>query len=136
MAQRLQRPGVTVVLFCGGAAVALALIVARVPPLFACIAFGLAIGPPPGVLTSLPTRVLSPADRGSGFGVFYTFHFLLQASGPAIAGLVHDRAGGGAAVGFAAAMFLVPVVLLGVFEFLAQWARRSEARTDAGSAIT
>src|SRR5258708_833374 len=52
MAQRLQRPGVTVVLFCGGAAVALALIVARVPPLFACIAFGLAIGPPPGVLTS------------------------------------------------------------------------------------
>lgn len=111
-------------LFCGGAATALALLAAGVPPLFACIAFGLAIGPPPGVITSLPTRILSPAERPAGFGVFYTCHFLLQATGPAIAGWLHDRAGAGAAVGFAAAMFVVPLPMLAVFELLARRARR------------
>jgi predicted MFS family arabinose efflux permease len=121
----LRRPGTTIVLFCGTAATALAAITAGAPPLFACIAFGLAIGPPPGVITSLPTRILSPADRAAGFGVFYTFHFLLQASGPAVAGFVHDHAGGAAAVGFAAAMFLVPLPMYGVFELLARRARRT-----------
>jgi predicted MFS family arabinose efflux permease len=123
VATRLRRPGAIIVLFCGSAAAALAAIAAGAPPLFACIAFGLAIGPPPGVITSLPTRILSPADRAAGFGVFYTFHFLLQASGPAVAGLVHDHAGGTAAVGFAAAMFLVPLPMYGVFELLARRAR-------------
>jgi predicted MFS family arabinose efflux permease len=120
VAQWTSRPGATIVLFSGGAAVVLASIASGAPPLFACIAFGLAIGPPPGVITSLPTRILAPADRAAGFGVFYTFHFLLQASGPAIAGWVHDNAGGGAAVYFAAAMFVVPLPMLAAFEFLAR----------------
>jgi predicted MFS family arabinose efflux permease len=124
VAQRLRRPGATIVLFCGGAALALASIAAGAPPLFACIAFGLAIGPPPGVITSLPTRILSSADRAGGFGVFYTFHFLLQASGPAIAGWILDHAGANAAVGFAAAMFVVPLPMFVVFELLT---RRSRA---------
>jgi predicted MFS family arabinose efflux permease len=127
VAQRLRRPGVTIVVFAGGAAVALALIAAGAPPLFACIAFGLAIGPPPGVITSLPTRILSPADRPAGFGVFYTCHFLLQASGPAIAGWVHDSAGAATAVGFAAACFLVPLPMFVVFELLARRARDADA---------
>jgi predicted MFS family arabinose efflux permease len=118
IAQWLRRPGATIVLFCGGAATALALIAEGAPPLFACIAFGLMIGPPPGVITSLPTRILSQADRAAGFGVFYTCHFLLQASGPAVAGYVHDHAGASAAVFFAAAMFVMPLPLFAVFEFL------------------
>jgi predicted MFS family arabinose efflux permease len=126
VAQGIRRPVGTIVLFSGGAAVALASIASGAPPLFACIAFGLAIGPPPGVITSLPTRILSAADRAAGFGVFYTFHFLLQASGPAIAGWVHDSAGGGAAVYFAAAMFVVPLPMLAVFEFLV---RRGQYQT-------
>lgn len=132
VAQWLRRPGVTIVLFCGCAAMALALLVAGAPPLFACIAFGLAIGPPPGVITSLPTRVLSPAERPAGFGVFYTCHFLLQATGPAIAGWLHDSAGANAAVGFAAAMFVVPIPMLVVFELLvrhARWASAGRADT-------
>ncbi len=90
VAQWIRRPGATIVMFSGGAAVALASIAAGAPPLFACIAFGLLIGPPPGVITSLPARILSPAERPAGFGVFYTCHFLLQAAGPAIAGWLHD----------------------------------------------
>ncbi|MSP01030.1 MAG: MFS transporter [Acetobacteraceae bacterium] len=127
VAQRLRRPGATIVLFSGAAAASLAAIVAGAPPLVACLAFGLAIGPPPGVITSLPTRVLSAADRAAGFGVFYTCHSLLQASGPAIVGWVHDHAGGGAAVGYAAAMFLVPLPLLVVFEVAARRARQGDA---------
>lgn len=126
VAQWLRRPGATIVLFCGCAATALALLTAGVPPLFACIAFGLAIGPPPGVITSLPTRILSPSERPAGFGVFYTCHFLLQATGPAAAGWLHDSAGAGAAVGFAAAMFLVPLPMLAVFELLVRRAQRTE----------
>ncbi len=128
VAQWLHRPGATIVLFCGCAATALALIAAGVPPLFACIAFGLAIGPPPGVITSLPTRILSPAERPAGFGVFYTCHFLLQAAGPAVAGWLHDSEGAGAAVGFAAAMFVVPLPMLAAFEWLVHRAHRASGQ--------
>lgn len=131
VAQWIHRPGATIVLFSGGAATALALIAAGVPPLFACIAFGLAIGPPPGVITSLPARILAPAERAAGFGVFYTCHFLLQATGPAIAGWVHDSAGGVAAVLFAAAMFVVPLPLLAVFEILIRRSQRRDPRPGA-----
>jgi predicted MFS family arabinose efflux permease len=117
--QRVGRPNAAIVVFCTLAASALALIAAGVPPLLACIAFGVAIGPSPGVITSLPSRVLAPSQRASGFGVFYTCHFLLQASGPAVAGWIHDTAGGGAAVLFGTVMFLVPLPLLAVFEILA-----------------
>src|SRR3984957_19093459 len=125
VAQWIRRPGATIVLFCGSAATALALIAAGTPPLFACIAFGLAIGPPPGVITSLPTRILSPEERPAGFGVFYTCHFLLQATGPAVAGWLQDSVGASAAVGFAAAMFVVPLPMLLLFELLVRRARRS-----------
>jgi predicted MFS family arabinose efflux permease len=134
VAQWLRRPGVTIVLFCGCAATALAVLAAGVPPLIACIAFGLAIGPPPGVITSLPTRILSPAERPAGFGVFYTCHFLLQAAGPAVAGWLHDTAGAGAAVYFAAAMFVVPLPMLAVFELLVRRARGRESSAGPLSA--
>ena len=116
--QRIGRPIVTIVVFCALAASALALVVGGAPPFVACIVFGLAIGPPPGVITSLPARVLAPEQRAAGFGVFYTCHFLLQASGPAVGGWMHDRRGHGASVLFGAAMFLVPLPLLAVFELL------------------
>jgi predicted MFS family arabinose efflux permease len=131
VAQWLRRPGATIVLFCGGAAAALAVIAVGAPPLFACIAFGLMIGPPPGVITSLPTRILSQTHRPAGFGVFYTCHFLLQASGPAVAGYVHDHAGAGAAVFFAAAMFVVPLPLFAVFEFLVRRSRKGQLHSHA-----
>jgi predicted MFS family arabinose efflux permease len=128
IAQWIGRPRVTIALFSGAAALALASIAAGAPPLFACVAFGLAIGPPPGVITSLPTRILLPTQRAAGFGVFYTCHFLLQASGPAITGWVRDHAGSAAAVYFAAALFVVPLPLLLVFGWLARRAERGEIR--------
>jgi predicted MFS family arabinose efflux permease len=113
--QRAGRPMVTTVVFCAIASASLAAIVAGLPAFLACLVFGLAIGPPPGVITSLPSRVLAPEQRAAGFGIFYTCHFLLQASGPAIGGWIHDVAGSGASVLFGATMFLVPLPLLGAF---------------------
>jgi predicted MFS family arabinose efflux permease len=115
---RVGRPYATIVVFCALTATALAMIVAGAPPFAACILFGLAIGPPPGVITSLPTRVLPPDQRAAGFGVFYTCHFLLQASGPAIGGWLHDIGGGAASVLFGTALFLVPLPLLALFRIL------------------
>jgi predicted MFS family arabinose efflux permease len=126
--QRVGRPAVTIVVFCTLAAACLALVAAGVPPLLACIAFGVAIGPPPGLITSLPARVLAPSQRATGFGVFYTCHFLLQASGPAVAGWIHDNAGGAAAVLFGTALFLVPLPMLALFEFFAVRLRSAEAK--------
>jgi predicted MFS family arabinose efflux permease len=118
LGQRIGRPNIIITVFCALAAAALALVAIGVPPFAACIVFGVAIGPLPGVITSLPARVLAPSQRASGLGVFYTCHFLLQASGPAVAGWIHDASGSTAAVLFGAAMFLVPLPLLAVFEFL------------------
>src|SRR5262249_31110344 len=109
----------TIVLFSTLAAASLSAIVAGAPPFAACILFGLAIGPPPGVITSLPSRILSPAQRATGFGVFYTCHFLLQASGPAVGGWLHDVGGAGASVLFGTALFLVPLPMLLLFRVLA-----------------
>jgi predicted MFS family arabinose efflux permease len=116
--QRIGRPYATIVVFCVLIAASLAMIVAGAPPFAACILFGLAIGPPPGVITSLPSRVLAPVDRAAGFGVFYTCHFLLQASGPAIGGWIHDVGGGSASVLFGTALFLVPLPMLALFHVL------------------
>ena len=57
--------------------------------------------------------------------MFYTCHFLLQAAGPAVAGWLHDSAGAGAAVAFAAAMFVVPLPMLAVFEILVRKSERT-----------
>ena len=131
IAQWIGKPRVTIALFSGTAALALASIAGGAPPLVACLAFGLAIGPPPGVITSLPTRILSPTQRAAGFGVFYTFHFLLQATGPAFAGWLRDTAGSASAVDFAAAMFVVPLPLLLVFEALVRRNSRAASRIRA-----
>ncbi len=127
VAQRLRRPGITILLFSGTAGAALTAIATGAPPLAACVIFGLAIGPPPGVITALPARILAPADRAAGLGVFYTCHSVFQASGPMVIGWVRDHAGGATAVLCAAALFLVGPPLLGVFEVLVLRLHRAES---------
>jgi MFS family permease len=119
-AQKTGRPNLTIVAFCLMAALCLAALAGGAPAALACIGIGLAIGPPPGIITALPTRILPAPQRAGGFGVFYTFHYLFQSTGPAIAGRLHDAAGAQAAVLFAAGLFLAPLPLLAAFEFLAR----------------
>jgi len=132
--QRVARPFTVVVVFCTIAASSLALIVAGAPPFLACLVFGLAVSPSPGVITSLPSRVLQPAERASGLGVFYTCHFMMQASGPAIAGWIHDASGSGASLLFGAVLFLVPLPMLALFQSLARRLRENVVSAATRSA--
>ncbi len=62
-------------------------------PIALSIAMGLALGAPPGILTALPARVLTPVNRGPGLGVFQTCSRLIFAVGPAVAGFSRDWTG-------------------------------------------
>jgi predicted MFS family arabinose efflux permease len=50
-------------------------------PVLACIAFGLALGPGPGVLTAMPSRVLRPEHRITGLAIFATLNSAIMGSG-------------------------------------------------------
>jgi MFS family permease len=70
------------------------------------IAIGLISGLPAGPIMSLPARVLQPATRAIGMGIFYTVYYAAMMLGPMI--------GGGAAksTGSAAAAFDIGAVVL------------------------
>ena len=64
---------------------------------------------------ALPSRVLQPAQRALGMGLFYLFLYIGHGLLPAAAGWVQDRAGSpGAAPWFAAALAaaMLPLYLL------------------------
>ena len=84
-------------------------------PTIACLIFGVAIGPMSGAILSMPARVLEPADRSMGFGLFYTCFYVLMAAGPTAAGSLQDAWGSPSAALVASAALLasmVPLVLL------------------------
>ncbi len=124
----VQRSGRARTAILGGAAggmLVLVLLQAGVVPLALCAVFGLTIGVPAGAIMALPARVLSPAHRAGGFGLFYTVYYAFMSFGPAVAGLLRQTFGTpNAAVLFAAALFAGIVPLLGVFEVLAPRARQ------------
>jgi predicted MFS family arabinose efflux permease len=79
------------------------------------VALGLVCGLPAGSIMSLPARVLQPATRAIGMGLFFTVSYAGMMLGPAIAGACAKWAGSaGAAFDFGAAMILAcPVILWG-----------------------
>src|SRR6185369_457457 len=94
------------------AALALSLFVADFHPTIACLLFGVAIGPLSGAILSLPAKVLEPADRSVGFGLFYTCFYLLMAVGPTAAGRLQDAWGSPSAALVAGAVLLLSMVPL------------------------
>ncbi|MCA1458980.1 MFS transporter [Bradyrhizobium sp. BRP22] len=106
LVERSGRP-VAAIMACGlVAALALTLFVAGVRPTIACLIFGVAIGPLSGAILSLPTRVLEPADRSLGFGLFFTCFYILMAIGPSAAGRLQDAWGNPSAALIAGAALL------------------------------
>jgi MFS family permease len=79
------------------------------------VALGLISGLPAGPIMSLPARVLAPATRAIGMGIFYTVFYIAMMLGPVAGGAVAKWAGNAAgAFDFgAAAMLLCPVLLWG-----------------------
>ena len=112
LVHRSGRPIVAIVA-CGLiAASALSLFVVDFHPTIACLIFGVAIGPLSGAILSLPAKVLEPADRSVGFGLFYTCFYVLMAVGPTAAGRLQDAWGTPSAALVASAALLVTMVPL------------------------
>jgi predicted MFS family arabinose efflux permease len=121
---------IAAIVLCGmtGAA-GLMLFVADFHPTIACLIFGLSVGPLSGAILSLPAKVLEPADRSVGFGLFYTCFYVLMAVGPTAAGHLQDAWGSpSAALVASAALLLAMVPLVGLFWSLS---KRSEFAHDA-----
>jgi MFS family permease len=76
-------------------------------------ALGLISGQPAGPILSLPARVLAPATRAIGMGIFYTLYYATMMLGPVVGGACAKWAGSaGAAFDFGAAVLLMCPVLL------------------------
>jgi len=79
------------------------------------IALGLISGLPAGPIMSLPARVLAPATRAIGMGVFYTVYYAAMMLGPVVGG-AYAKCAGSAAAAFdfgAASILICPLMLWG-----------------------
>jgi MFS family permease len=90
------------------------------------VALGLVAALPAGPIMSLPARVLAPATRSIGMGIFYTMYYAAMMLGPVAGGAVAKWAGNAAAAfDFGAAMMLVCPVLLWGFNRIAPAAAKT-----------
>lgn len=110
------------VIVLGGALCAAALMIASrteaVLPAF--VALGIVCGLPAGAIMSLPARVLEPATRALGMGIFFTVFYTGMFIAPAIAGWLATRLGtAGAAFDLGSATVLIGIALVWVFRRLA-----------------
>jgi MFS family permease len=81
------------------------------------IVIGVVSGLPVGAIMSLPARVLAPATRAMGMGLFFTLFYGFVVLAPLIAGALIDGSGwDGAAMDFGAAVLVAAVGLLALFE--------------------
>jgi predicted MFS family arabinose efflux permease len=89
-------------------------------PIMTVVALGLLCGLPAGPIMSLPARVLQPATRATGMGVFYTVYYAAMMLGPVIGGAWAKSTGSaGAAFDFGAVVLLACPVLLWGFNRIA-----------------
>jgi MFS family permease len=80
------------------------------------IVLGLLCGLPAGPIMSLPARVLKPATRATGMGIFYTVYYAAMMLGPVAGGACAKWTGSAAtAFDFGAAALLVCPTLLWAF---------------------
>lgn len=119
-ADRLKRPQTVLVagsLLFAGLMLIFSHTSAVVAPL---IAIGMISGQPAGPMMSLPARVLQPATRAIGMGVFYTLYYAAMMLGPIIAGAGAKWTGSaGAALDFGAAVLVACPLLLWLFNRIA-----------------
>jgi predicted MFS family arabinose efflux permease len=120
LADRTKRPQTILV----AAAVVFALLMMLLPRTSAVVltvaALGLISGQPAGPIMSLPARVLQPATRAIGMGMFFTMFYAAMMLGPVIGGSLAKWTGTAAtAFDFGAAMILACPLLLWVFNRIA-----------------
>jgi MFS family permease len=132
LADRTGRPELIIVAGCIVFAMLMILLPRSGAVIAITIALGLVCGLPAGSIMSLPARVLQPATRAIGMGLFFTVYYAGMMLGPAIAGACAKWVGSaGAAVDFGAAVVLAcPVVLWGFNRIAAAIPRRRDDCTS------
>jgi len=102
-----------------GAAAACLLVPYVAPAILWILMFGTLRGGCTGGLMALPSRVLSPESRNTGFAVVSAAYFICMTAFPAIAGWLLDWTGRPAApMWFAGLLWFLITVLIGVFLLL------------------
>jgi MFS family permease len=115
LADRTKRPQSILVAGC----VVFAILMVALPRSGAVVltvaVLGLICGLPAGPILSLPARVLQPATRAVGMGIFYTLYYATMMLGPVVAGACAKWTGGAAAAfDFGATVLLLcPLILWG-----------------------
>jgi MFS family permease len=132
LADRTRRPQ-TILVAAALVFAALMILLPRTGAVIATVtALGLVSGQPAGPIMSLPARVLQPATRAIGMGLFFTMFYGCMMLGPVVGGAFAKWTGSAAAAfDFGAAMILVCPLLLWGFNRIAAGAvaRRAIAAT-------
>jgi MFS family permease len=115
LADRIGRPEFIIVAGCIVFAMLMITLARSDAVIATTVALGLTCGLPAGSIMSLPARVLQPATRAIGIGLFFTVYYAGMMLGPVLAGVCAKWTGSaGAALDFGAAVILVcPVILWG-----------------------
>jgi MFS family permease len=115
LADRTKRPQTILVAGCIVFAVLMIALPRSDAVISTIVALGLISGQPAGPIMSLPARVLQPATRAIGMGLFYTMYYGAMMLGPVIGGACAKWTGSAsAAFDFGAAVILAcPVILWG-----------------------
>lgn len=120
IADRTGRPNLVLVLGLALTALAMFALPRFDNVVVAMVVIGLASGLPVGAIMSLPVRVLAPAIRALGMGIFYTLFYCFVVAAPLSAGVLIEGTGwDGAAMDFGALMLVAAIVMLALFERLA-----------------
>jgi cyanate permease len=132
LVHRIGRPIVAIGVCATVASTMLLAFVSDVQPALACLVFGAAVGPLSGAILSLPAKLLPPQQRSVGFGVFYTWFYLLMAVGPWLAGRLQDAYATPSAALVAAAVLLAVTVPLSFIFAVMSGQLRLAGRDDGG----
>jgi MFS family permease len=115
LADRTNRPQTILVAGCIVFAILMIVLPRSSALISTIVALGLICGQPAGPIMSLPARVLQPATRAIGMGLFYTIYYAAMMLGPVIGGACAKWTGSAAAAfDFGAVVVLAcPVILWG-----------------------
>jgi MFS family permease len=124
LADRIGRPGLIIVAGCIVFAMLMLLLPRSSAVIAMTVALGLVCGLPAGSIMSLPARVLQPATRAIGMGLFFTVYYGSMMLGPVLWGACAKWAGSAAAaLDFGAAMILACPLIFWWFNRIATTVR-------------
>ena len=128
VADRSGRPDTVIFLGLAASAIMLAVAARTEAAVAAFAALGLVIGLPVGVIMSLAARVLTPATRAAGMGLFFTVFYCFLVTAPWVGGWLAEWAGSARVTfDFGAAMLVASCAALGLFKILANKAGGARA---------